>query len=465
MKKIFLLLFVFGTSFSASDCLAQYTKLHDFSAAIDGRNPYGDLVYDGTFLYGMTSAGGTNNMGTIFKIKPDGSSYSRILYFTGTSNGSFPHGSLIFDGTYLYGMTKEGGANDSGTVFKIKPDGSGYLKLLDFAGSSNGRNPYGSLYYDGTYLYGMTEYGGTGARGTVFKILPDGTGYVKLHDFSATLNGTFPRGSLISDGTFLYGMTRMGGITNLDCSTGCGTIFKIKPDGSGFLKIYDFVETNGSNPFGSLIYDSTYLYGVTYTGGANGDGTIFKIKPDGSGYVRLLDFLFGFAGRGAYGTLAFDGTYLYGMTYQGGHSGTYLGNIYGIRTDGSGFIEPLTFSGPDGGYPQQSLIYEGGCLYGMTETRGANNYGVIFKYCLTTGIDESGDAKLTAVYPNPFSNTLNIKEGTSISLYSYTGKEILHQRTTTGEAVLNTEALAAGLYFLKVDDGKEVRNYKVVKAN
>jgi hypothetical protein len=43
-------------------------------------------------------------------------------------------------------MTVTGGISDSGTVFKIKPDGTGYVKLLDFAGSLNGKWPEGSLF-------------------------------------------------------------------------------------------------------------------------------------------------------------------------------------------------------------------------------------------------------------------------------------------------------------------------------
>ena len=62
-----------------------------------------------------------------------------ILNFD-TINGSGPLGSLISDGTFLYGMTKEGGRYNqvpmstigNGIIFKIKPDGSDYIKLLVF---------------------------------------------------------------------------------------------------------------------------------------------------------------------------------------------------------------------------------------------------------------------------------------------------------------------------------------------
>src|SRR5436190_1380595 len=100
-----------------------------------------------------------------------------------------------------------------------------YIKLMDFSGTATGSSPNNSLVFDGTFLYGMTTYGGTNSSGVIFKIKPDGTAYSKLFDFSVNVNGVEPHGSLFSDGTFLYGMTRLGGINN------DGVIFKIMTDG------------------------------------------------------------------------------------------------------------------------------------------------------------------------------------------------------------------------------------------
>jgi len=81
-----------------------------------------------------------------------------------------------------------------------------YTKVLDFTGIPTGKNPIGSLFSDGTFLYGMTQYGGAHFYGNIFKIKPDGTGYTDLIDFNGG-NGAYPDGNLISDGTCLYGMT------------------------------------------------------------------------------------------------------------------------------------------------------------------------------------------------------------------------------------------------------------------
>lgn len=153
-----------------TNSFAQYTKLLDFANASNGGNPYGELISDGGFLYGMTLYGGASNSGVIFKLNTDGSGDSKLLDFSGTPNGKQPNGALFSDGTFLYGMTQKGGANDLGVIFKIKPDGTEFSKLYDFDGVPNGGKPYGSLFSDGSCLYGMTADGGANTYfGTVFK--------------------------------------------------------------------------------------------------------------------------------------------------------------------------------------------------------------------------------------------------------------------------------------------------------
>ena len=344
---------------------AQFTKLLDFGSTENGTLPYSAPFSDGTSLYGMTSNGGVNKLGTLYKVKPDGTGFTKLLDFDGDNNGMNPIGALVSDGTFLYGMTRGGGANGQGTLFKILPDGTGYTKLLDFLYGTTGGFPYGSLIYDGTFLYGMTSRGGANFLGTLFKILPDGTGYVKLLDFDGT-NGSSPYGSLFYDGTFLYGMTFSGGTNDL------GTIVKIKPDGTGFVKLLDFTgSATGRNPYGSLISDGTFLYGMTLLGGSGNFGALFKIMPDGSGFVKLLDFD-NTTNLGAYpkGSLAYDGTYLYGTTTDFGANGR--GTIFKILTDGNGFVKLLDNDvGSSGSNPQGTLILDGAVLYGVKSGGGS----------------------------------------------------------------------------------------------
>ena len=64
-------------------------------------------------------------------------------------------------------MTKQGGTNGYGTVFKITPAGVETV-LWSFGSGNDGREPYGSLLQgtDGNF-YGMTSEGGTNNAGTV----------------------------------------------------------------------------------------------------------------------------------------------------------------------------------------------------------------------------------------------------------------------------------------------------------
>src|SRR5688572_11143493 len=135
---------------------------------------------------------------------------TKVLEFTGGANGNNPIGGLLFDGTYFYGVTTSGGADSAGIIYKVKPDGTGYQKLHDF---ESGLSPVGSLVSDGVYLYGTSATGGgIGNTGAVYKIKPDGTGYFQFWHFGISpAAGHFPVGSLIYDSPWLYGMTKVGG--------------------------------------------------------------------------------------------------------------------------------------------------------------------------------------------------------------------------------------------------------------
>jgi len=370
----------------------QFSLMHTFTGSItDGFGPEGSLIQDGSTFYGMTYYGGINGRGVIFKVETSGSGFSLLHSFKSgdATNGDNVYGSLIQDGSTLYGMTARGGSDDDGTIFKIETSGSGFTILHSFKGgvATNGEHPYGDLIQDGTTLYGMTYSGGSDGwgvgPGTIFKIETSGSGFSLLHSFKGGVatNGDNPYGSLIQDGNTLYGMTQYGG------SDDHGTIFKIETSGSGFSLLHSFkggVATNGAYPQGSLIQDGATLYGMTSGGGAANEGTIFKIETSGSGFSLLHTFTGGVANRtDPNGSLIRDGSILYGMTKYGGSDDH--GTIFKIETSGSGFSLLHTFIGgaTDGKRPTFSnLIQVGSTLFGMTRFGGSSDKGTIFKYVL-----------------------------------------------------------------------------------
>ncbi len=333
----------YGVVFKIKKDGTAYQTLLGFTRA-DGKFPDASLISDGTNLYGTAIHGGLAlplDAGVVFKLKTDGSDHQTLLYFDGT-NGGVPEGSLLLKDTSLYGMSVSGGSsggNGYGVIYKTSINGSGFQKLLDFNRTIGGQ-PHGALTNEGDFLYGMTTIGGGftpfgDGFGTIFKIKTDGTGYQKMLDFDGT-NGSNPWGSLFSDGTYLYGMTQNGGTNQ------AGVIFKIKLDGTGYQKLLDFNTTNGGNPLGSLISDGIYLYGMTSVGGAFGKGLVFSIKPDGTGYQDLFDFD-GINGSTPYGSLFNDGTYLYGLTAYGGTNGN--GVMFKLNPTGVLPITLMSFNG------------------------------------------------------------------------------------------------------------------------
>jgi uncharacterized repeat protein (TIGR03803 family) len=74
---------------------------------------------DGNF-YRMTSDGGANSDGTVFKVTPSGTETVLYSFAGGTTDGAYPYGSLIqaSDGSF-YGLTDSGGAAGDGTFFEF----------------------------------------------------------------------------------------------------------------------------------------------------------------------------------------------------------------------------------------------------------------------------------------------------------------------------------------------------------
>jgi uncharacterized repeat protein (TIGR03803 family) len=280
------------------------TILYSFcsqSDCTDGAGPAAGLVEapDGD-LYGTTTGGGTSAYhggGTVFKITLDGTltTLHRFCAQSGCPDGERPVARMFatLDGD-LYGTTASGGAQGSGTVFKITPGGP-LATLYSFcaqSGCADGATPYGTLIQaENGDLYGTTDGGGAHGGGTIFKITTAGT-LTTLYSFcteSGCADGENPEAGLVlaTDGN-LYGVTFAGGLYNY------GSVFKISPDG-GLTTLYSFCPqsgcTDGQNPIGGLMqYTNGDLYGTTYAGGnfnvPFGEGTVFSLSVGLGPFVK-----------------------------------------------------------------------------------------------------------------------------------------------------------------------------------
>lgn len=403
------------------------------SPAYDGAEPKGSLtavtVNGNVVLYGRTAIGGSNGCGIVFSIDPDGSHYQVLYRFAGadgcdprhdamtldpddgrlyattqgvnqTNNATYGNQGQIFsflpglpigtpiDAVYtfagqplgaqqhssfsidpstgmLYGMTAEGGDHDGGLLYAVNPDGSHFTPLYSFK-KSEGRNPHGRIVLVNGVLYGILRSDGTTSdgkdgHGAVFSFTltqPPAAGSIAiLHTFaggnhdSALSDHGYLTPVAVGGKTLLFGLTQCGGSgTGKDtCGNsdggGGGTLFQIDPSATpGSSDAYNLVYSfqgqdhgDGAAPYGSLLYDGTYLYGTTSGGGKHGMGTVFRVTPVKMGGTAAPQVLTHFGGSGNDGQKPIDnlikvGSTLYGMTVYGGASGkspdssSYTGN-------------------------------------------------------------------------------------------------------------------------------------------
>src|SRR5262249_40102728 len=133
------------------------------------------------------------------------------------------------------------------------------LRVLHSFGGADGAWPRGSLVAAGGFLYGGTTLGGDAKNGTVFRVRPDGTGFESLYSFTPGRDnglGNQPHhNSMLLVGNMLVGAARQGGNTDNNDDEGAqkfgnGTIFRIETSGSGYsiLQKFDGGERSGATP-------------------------------------------------------------------------------------------------------------------------------------------------------------------------------------------------------------------------
>ena len=279
-----------GTVFKVSNTGSGWTEtvLYRFTGGTDGGLPTGDLIFDSSGnILGTTELGGfphscnTLGCGTVYKLSNSGGSWTEtVLYqFLGTSDGAFPNSGVVFDTSgNLYGTTFAGGSHNDGTVFQLKPSGSGWTKntLYTFQGQSDGEGPDTGVIFDPAgNLYGTTS--GTSQGGTVFELTGGNWTFKALYDFT-TGNGGPIGGALLRDASGnLYGTTQEDGSQRL------GTAFQLTPSGGGwtYTLLHDFTGGNdGELPYNGLVFDTSgNLYGTASLGGVNGQGVVFEVTP------------------------------------------------------------------------------------------------------------------------------------------------------------------------------------------
>ena len=97
-----------------------------------------------TQLNGSGGVTGARNYGTIFSIEKDGTDYREIYEFLSREVTSPVDMIQSMDG-WLYVLSAHGGVNNKGLVYKLTPDGSSFTRIREFNGD-DGETPNGIFF-------------------------------------------------------------------------------------------------------------------------------------------------------------------------------------------------------------------------------------------------------------------------------------------------------------------------------
>ena len=218
-----------------------------------------------------------------------------------------------------------------------------------------------------------------------------------LYRFTGGQDGNNPLGLTFDASGNLYGTTSIGGYTGGACNPvgypGCGTIFKLSPQGDSwtFSSLYSFqgYPNDGGNPTGPPVISNGVVYGATlYGASCQYCGTIFRYGPSPipSGWTERIQHQFqgppdGQLPSGGHLVSDRNGN-LFGMTQAGGGGS---GTVYELTRSGVTWSESVIYNflgGSDGWGPVGGLtIDDAGNLYGMTEHGGSTHwpgFGTVF---------------------------------------------------------------------------------------
>jgi uncharacterized repeat protein (TIGR03803 family) len=386
---------------AATESLTSFRTLYRFRGGTDGIGPNGVVLDKAGNLFGSTAAGGETSCplngspgcGLVFELNVAGR--ETVLHrFSGNApdeGGSF--GSVILDAAgNLYGTTS-GLPLFGGTVFTVEKGGQQTV-LYSFTGGADGGNPEAGLIQDAAgNLYGTTVFGGAFDQGVVFRLDTVGVESV-LHSFKGAGDGTNTRASLIRDAAGnLYGTASGGGSFRGPCiGSGCGTVFKLAPNGK-LTVLHTFTGgSDGASPL-ALVRDAAgNLFGTASSGGdpdctvgeVFGCGLLFRLDAKDKLTV-LHTFTDGFDGASPNTGLVQDAAgNLYGTTELGGASGK--GVVFKLDVTGKLTVLHAFTGGSDGGNPDSVVLDGAGHLYGTAATGGGRcrdqGCGAVFKITL-----------------------------------------------------------------------------------
>ncbi|MCB0381379.1 MAG: T9SS type A sorting domain-containing protein, partial [Flavobacteriales bacterium] len=375
---------LFGVIYQYDYINNTYTKKIDFNSTISNYNNIGSLTLlrNGKIL-GINSSGGNNNLGVLYDYDYVTNNITKKLDFNGVSNGSNPCGTILetTNGSF-FGMTTEGGVNNTGILYEFDTITNSLTKIIDFQ-DSIGTNPFGSLHQSANgKIYGITQGGGI-VNGVVFEFDTISQIPVKKINLNWAEDGSIPQQHLLkaNDGN-MYGVTASGGTYNL------GTLFRINLTNGVYTKLHDFGDISQERtPLSGLIQATNgKIYGTTSYGGITEGGVIFEYDIIQNSYIKKVEIDRNNHGNFSQSTLleASDGN-IYGCASAGGIYNA--GTLFQYNPFTNTLTKKVDFKSDSiGDYPFGCLIELNNKLFGITNSGGINTDGVLFEYDINAEI-------------------------------------------------------------------------------
>lgn len=398
-------------------------------------------------FWGVTTEGGaSDNGGTIFSTKDDGTTLQTRYSFPIDNPGSVSPDQKIqlslFNGK-LYGITIGGGKFNKGVIFSYDPSTNNYSRLYNFD-YSTGAYPASTMILVNGKFYGTCRGGGsTGntALGVIFEFDPITLVYTKKISFTGTNGaalGDLPIGSMVEVGGKLYGTTYNGG------TYGTGVLFEYDPATNIYIVKQNIFLSNGKNPKGNLIVNNNKLYGTCIAGGASDAGTLFEYDLTTNIYAVKNSMVSTSGSSPAAGVAVFNNK-LYGINQYGGTNSR--GSIFEFDLTTNTYQIVYNYTAADGSNPESELYLYNNIFYGFALVGGSNNFGTIYKfdpatytYTKTFDCASSNSPSPRAVFFN-YNNVLYANTSGNVQINNGSGSIISYNTTNdtyTKQLVLNT---------------------------